>query len=272
MTPDTMMLWYQFPDLEQMVLYPIADVHLGSEGVSESLFDQLIEQIAQDKQAYVVLAGDLIDNGTRNGVTNVFRATMAPSQQKRLMAEKLAPIRDKILCIVPGNHCRRSGKDADDDPCYDIAAKLDIEDRYRESAAFIRIGVGEEKEKRWQQNKKENGYRMNSYRIAVSHGAGGGAKPGAGLNRTNDYIQAIDGMDILITGHTHRPLALRGSKLVCDINNKRMIQRPYLVVTAGAWLNYIGGYAMQKMLVPTAMPGANKILLSGTEQRFEAIV
>lgn len=271
MTPDTQMLWYEFPDLDSMTVYPIADVHLGAEGVSESLFDAFIEGLRADKSAYVVLAGDLIDNGTRNGVTNIFRATMPPSQQKRVMAEKLVPIRDRILCIVPGNHCARSGKDADDDPCYDIAAKLDLEDRYRENAAFIRIGVGVDVGRRRHHDQPDNPYRCNTYRMAVLHGAGGGMKPGAGLNRTDDFIQGIDGIDILITGHTHKPLAMKGSKLVCDMNNKLMQQRPYLLVTANPWLNYVG-YPLQKLMRPTAMPGVNKVLLSGTRQWFEAVV
>lgn len=40
---------------------------------------------------------------------------------------------------------------------------------------------------------------------------------------------------------------------------------------AGSWLGYVG-YPVEKMLTPVAMPGANKLLLSGTKYRFEAVV
>ena len=97
-------------------------------------------RLPKEPNSYVTLQGDLIDNGTRNSVTNIFKATMPPSQQKkREMAKALEPIRDKDIVCLPGNRSVGSGKDADDDPMYDIAAKLDLEDRYREDMAFIRI-------------------------------------------------------------------------------------------------------------------------------------
>jgi predicted phosphodiesterase len=33
-------------------------------------------------------------------------------------------------------------------------------------------------------------------------------------------LQALDGVDVFIHGHTHKPYALRGSKLVLDPANK----------------------------------------------------
>lgn len=40
---------------------------------------------------------------------------------------------------------------------------------------------------------------------------------------------------------------------------------------AGPWLAYYG-YAIDKMMAPAAMPGANKLLLHGDRYRFEAVV
>jgi predicted phosphodiesterase len=258
-------LWYSLGDIPEATIYPLADVHLGAEGAEVQAFYALVNQIAKEPNSYVTLLGDLIDNGTRNSVTNIFRATMPPSQQKREMAKALEPIRDKILCILPGNHCRRSGKDADDDPMYDIAAKLDLEDRYRESIAFIRIGLG----KRTAGNIRD--CKPHVYFIACVHGAGGGALPGAGINRADRYLQALDGVDVFIHGHTHKPYALRGSKLVLDPANKIVKQRPTLAMCAGQWLDYVG-YPVDKMMTPAAMAGANKLLLSGSKFRFEAVI
>lgn len=265
MNRDENILWYSLGDAcKQATVYPLADVHLGAEGAHVQAFTDLVKQIALEPDSYVTLQGDLIDNGTRNSVTNVFRATMPPSQQKKEMANILAPIRDKILCIMPGNHERRSGKDADDDPAYDIAAKLDIEDRYREDIAFIRIGLGA---KRGHQGDNK----PHTYYIAATHGAGGGMLPGAGVNRADRFLQAMDGVDVFIHGHTHKPYALRGSKLVIDAANKRVTRRPTLSMCAGAWLGFVG-YPVQKLMNPAAMPGANKLVLSGSKFRFEAVV
>ena len=259
-------LWYSFgADVPEVTIYPLADVHLGAEGAEVQAFYALVNQIAKEPNSYVTLQGDLIDNGTRNSVTNIFRATMPPSQQKREMAKALEPIRDKILCILPGNHCRRSSKEADNDPCYDIAAKLDLEDRYRESIAFVRVALG-----RRTAGKVRDG-KPHVYILACLHGAGGGALPGSTVNKADRFMQAMDGVDVFIHGHSHKPYALRGSKLVVDTSNKRVTRRPTLTMCAGSWLGYVG-YPVEKMLTPTAEAGANKLLLCGSKFRFEAVV
>jgi len=258
---DSEILWYDFgQQTKQVTIIPLADVHLGAEGSAWQQFYQLIDTIKSEPDTYVTLQGDLIDNGLKNSVMNVYRATMRPYEQKREMAKALEPIRDKILCIIPGNHERRSGKEADADPTYDIAAKLDIEDRYRESIAFIRIGLG-----------KQKNQKPHSYYLACLHGAAGGGLPGAGVNRNDRFLQTMDGVDILITAHTHKPYALRGSKMVLDTQNRRATIRPTLHMVAGPWLGYLG-YPVDKMLAPTAMPGANRLLLCGTKYGFEAVI
>ena len=255
-------LWYELgEDIKQATIVPIADVHLGAEGSAWQQFYRFIDQIKGEPDTYVTLQGDLIDNGLKNSVTNVYRQTMRPYEQKREMAKALEPIRDKILCIIPGNHCRRSSKEADADPTYDIAAKLDLEDKYRESIAFIRIGLG----------KRTNNSKEYTYFLACMHGAGGGALPGATVNRNDNYLQSLDGVDILIAAHSHKPYALRGSKVVLDVPNRRATFRPTLNMVAGSWLGYLG-YPVEKQLRPVALPGANKLILSGTQYRFDAVI
>jgi predicted phosphodiesterase len=257
-------IWVSLGDIPEATIYPLADAHLGAEGADIQNFTRLVNQIANEPNSYVTLQGDLIDNGTRNSVTNIFRATMPPSQQKREMANILKPIRDKILCILPGNHERRSGKDADDDPMYDIAAKLDLEDRYREDMAFIRVALG-----------SKRGHQANgkpfSYMLACVHGAGGGGLPGAGINRADRFMQSMDGVDILIHGHTHRQYALPGAKLVVDIANKRVTKRRTLVMCASSWLGYVG-YPVVGMMTATATGKSSKLVLSGIKYQFDAIV
>lgn len=261
MKPDNEVLSYDLSAFKSVVVYPLADIHLGSEDADVEAFTRLIDDIADDPFAFVVLAGDMIDNGVKSSVTNVYRQTMRPADQKRAMAQMLEPIRDKIICILPGNHCYRSAKDTDDCPAYDIASKLDLEDVYRENMAFIRIRLGKD-------TAHQRPYR---YFIGVVHGAGGGAQAGSSVNKTDAFMQSIEGLDVLITAHSHKPYALRGSKLECDYGRNIMRQRPTLEMCAGSWLNY-AGYPVRKMLRPVAMPGANKLLLYGDRFRFEAVV
>ena len=243
---DFDIIQHQFLGGHDIKIIPIADVHLGAEECREQDFINFVKQIAETPDTYVTLGGDLIDNGTRNGVTNVFRATMPPHQQKREMANILAPIRDRILCCVPGNHEKRSGKDADDDPAFDIMCKLDIEDRYRENMAFLKIQLGAKEERGG--NNANSIYRP-TYMLVVTHGAGGGIYTGAAVNRGERFAYVIDGMDALIIGHTHKPFTTQPGKIKIDPHNNLVKLVPFKVICATSWLNY-GGYAMAKMLSP----------------------
>ena len=242
MLPDFEIIQHQFYGGHDIKIIPIADVHLGSPECKEQEFISFIDEVANEKNTYLILAGDLIDNGTRSSVTNPFRAKMPPSQQKREMANILGKVQDRILCFVPGNHERRSGKDADDDPTYDIAAKLDLENLYRENIAFLKIQLGLEKVK--------DGNARPSYVIAVTHGSGGGVLTGGGVNKSERFGYVFDGLDALIVGHTHKPYVTQPGKVSIDSRNNKITIKPFKVISATSWLDY-GGYAAQKMLLPS---------------------
>lgn len=248
MLPDFEMIQHQFLGGHDITIVPIFDVHLGSQECMEQQFIQFIQTVKETPNIYLVLGGDLIDNGTRSSVTNPFRATMPPSQQKKEMANILEPVKDRIICILPGNHERRSGKDADDDPCYDIAAKLDIEHLYRENIAFVKIQMGEKENAN---GKVSAGKDRPTYTLVVTHGSGGGILTGGAVNRGERFGYVIDGMDALIVGHTHKPFTTQPGKIKIDPYNNKVSVKPFKLVSATSWLEY-GGYAAQKMLLPSS--------------------
>ena len=242
------MITHQFHGGHDVTIVPISDVHFGAEECMEVEFRKFINSVACTENVYLTLGGDLIDNGTRNSVTNIFRATRSPHEQKKEMANILAEVRDRILCFVPGNHERRSNKDADDDPVYDIAAKLDLEHLYRDSIAFMAIETGVPR--------TDSGYRINSqyrpiYTVVVTHGAGGGMLTGGSVNRTERFGQTMTCFDVLITGHTHKPYTSVNVKIDIDKHNNKVTVKPFKVISMTSWLEY-GGYAAQKMLLPSA--------------------
>lgn len=209
----------------------------------EQEFIKFIDKVAETPNMYITLGGDLIDNGTRSSVTSPFRATMPPSQQKREMANILEKVRDRILCFVPGNHERRSTKDVDDDPVYDIAAKLDLEHLYRENIAFVKMQLGVGKE--------AAGRDRHTYVVAVTHGTGGGILTGGAVNKSERFGYVIDGMDALIVGHTHKPYSTHPGKINIDPHNNIISVKPFRVISSTSWVKY-GGYAATKMMLPTS--------------------
>lgn len=230
-----------------ITVIPISDVHLGSQECMEQEFIKFIQTVKETPNVYLILGGDLIDNGTRSGVSNIFRATMPPSQQKKEMANILRDVSDRILCFVPGNHERRSGKDADDDPVYDIAAKLDLEHLYRENIAFVKVQLGKKERPSGSQTA---GSMRPTYTLVVTHGAGGGILTGSAVNRNERFGYVIDGMDALIVGHTHKPYTTQPGKIKIDPFNNKVSVKPFKVISSTSWLQW-GGYAAQKMLLPT---------------------
>lgn len=246
---DTEMIPFRFE--EDIVIYPIADVHLGALEHNAQAWIAMCKEIQSQPNAKVILAGDLINNATKTSVSNVYDEVMRPREQKKLMVHMLEPIRDNVLCLVGGNHERRSSKDVDDDITFDIACKLDLEDMYRENIAFLNIGMG---------TRSDTGTVNQSYRIAVTHGAGGGIYTGATVNRNERFGNVIDGLDCLIVGHTHKGTVSRPGKLVIDAANNKVVQRDYLVVSCVSWMEY-GGYAAQKMLLPSAHSQPQKLLI-----------
>lgn len=242
MINDFEIITKRFPMNEDITIIPISDVHLGAKEHMQKEWERFCEAVLNEPNTYITLGGDLINNATRNSVSNIFEEAMRPSEQKRVMAKMLEPLRDRIICGVTGNHERRSGKDADDDPTYDIMCKLDIEHLYRENIAFVKVQIGKQ---------DSDGAKNPTYKIAVTHGAGGGIYTGAAVNRNERFGYTIDGLDLLIVGHSHKPVVTQPSKLVFDCQNNRISQKPFKVVTSTSWLEY-GGYAAQKMLLASS--------------------
>jgi len=246
MLPDFEMIVHQFP--HDINIIPLFDVHLGAAEHMEEDFQRFVQMVKDAPNTYLVLGGDLINNATRSSVSNIFEERYRPSEQKKIMSKLLAPVRDKILCSVTGNHERRSTKDADDDPAYDIMAKLDLEHLHRENIAFVKLCLGE------QENDNGNrtaGKQRPTYTLVVTHGAGGGIYTGTAVLRAERWGYAITGMDALIVGHTHKPFTTQPGQIVIDPRNNKVSVKPFKVISATSWLEY-GGYAAQKMLLPSS--------------------
>lgn len=218
-----------------------------------------LKYIENTPNAYLILAGDLINNATKSSVSNVYDEAYRPAEQKRIMTKLLTPVKGKILCGCPGNHEYRSKKDVDDDPLYDIMCTLGIEDVYREDRVFLKLQFGD--------NRGSHGGTNPTYVIGVIHGSGGGALTGSGVNKAERYAYAIDGIDMLITGHIHKPLNTTPSKIRINTRKNTACTVPFDVVVATSWLKN-GGYAARKMYLPTSHV-LQKIILCGKKKEIE---
>lgn len=250
------MITHKF-DNSDITIIPIGDVHLGAAEHNAAAWEKFCAEVVKQPNTYITLGGDLINNATRSSVSNVFDDILRPREQKKLMVKQLEPLRDKILCAVTGNHERRSGKDADDDPTYDILCKLDLEHIYRENIAFMKLQFGDQ---------AGAGLKNPTYTLVVTHGAGGGVLTGGAVNRNERFGYVIDGADALVVGHTHKPWVTQPSKISIDTHNNIVSVKPFKVISSTSWLDY-GGYAAQKMLLPSSH-ALQKITLCGNHKEM----
>lgn len=237
-------------DTKSLTLYPIADVHYGAAECMEREFKAYIKKIQEDPTAAVLICGDLINNGIKSSVTNVYDEKYSPHQQKKDMIEILDSIKLKIIGGVRGNHEYRTTRETSVDVMDDIFDKLGLCDEYAGDAGFIKITLGEnEKDKRV------------PYMIYLAHGSGGGALLGSGLSRQDGYQLSIEGVDISVTGHTHKPTKTPSGRLIFDPRNNKVTRSNTLIYVCTAWLDY-GGYPERQQLKATAksnsiLPGHN---------------
>lgn len=243
MLNDELPIVIDLPEKQDVKIRPLGDLHVGSKYFSEEMWQKWKESMTPDTK--IVIVGDLMDNGIKSSVTSIYSETMMPSAQKEWLVRELEPFTDNILCAVGGNHERRTNKEVDDDPLYSVLCRLKREEVYRSGACFVMLRIG------GADRKVRCNYRP-SYNIAVLHGAGGGMYIGGSANRSERFAMAIEGMDLLITGHTHKPITFPAARLVFNNQNKQMCRKQLTIVTCSSMMEY-GGYPLEKMMTPTAL-------------------
>lgn len=227
-----------------------ADIHTGSAEFDQAKWGKF-EELLKRPDTFVLFAGDQCEYATRSSKSDVYTQSLSPSQQKRWWIEHLRPYKDKIICIVDGNHeYNRASKDADDFPLYDIALALGIEDRYRSEGAFVDIGVG------------SGGHGIGKqvhYVFRVQHQAKNNVNHGT--------ADGFEGIDVFVSGHTHKPMDKPLGKLVYDAKNKSVTQKDVENIVCGHFLRF-GGYGERAGYRPTSEK-LYSVILSGRKKSVE---
>lgn len=224
-----------------VTIIPLADAHYGSPQFNETRWHETIKRIQDDPHCFAVTVGDLMDNTLKSSVGSVYENSVPPSVQKEWLYNELLPIKDRLLASCGGNHEARSVREIDSDPMYDVMLRLGREEVYRQNICFMLLRItypfkGKEKQR-------------HSFTFAITHGNGGGMYIGSSANRVQTYGMALEGVECLVTGHTHKPLTFPVAKIV--FNSGAVVKRQFVVAVASSFLDY-GGYPVRKLMPPTA--------------------
>ena len=208
-------------------IWAVADVHLGARECDERGFERFLSKLGEDD--YIILCGDLISNGVKDSLTNVYEELYPPSAQIERAVQLLTPVKDKILGAVGGNHESRSRRAVDMDPMYSIMMMLQLGHLYRTNFAMLRVILA-------------NGNTKQRYALRLIHGKT--------ENKKRQFAYSVEGVDAIISGHTHNGIVEKPARLVFTSRNNVLV-KPLVSLTATSWLTY-GGYAAAALYKPTA--------------------
>lgn len=239
--------------LDYIEILPIGDTQIGSSGFDEALFDHCIKYILENANCYTVLVGDLLNFGLKTSKTNSYEEVMRPRDQILFLKEKLEPlaIAGKILGIIPGNHENRGVYQSDMCPIFQVAESLGISDLYRENMEFIKISLGE-----------KNKSRQFSYIIGLVHGTS--------QSKADKFGRSIEGLDVLLSGHTHTASSSFPARVVIDPHNNkaRVVGFKNIVVPS---FDRFGGYSARGMYVPQDSELFPIVRLSGKDKVVDIV-
>lgn len=243
-------------------IHPLFDLHLGDAQSDLGNIKRILKHIEETPNAFCILGGDLMDNAITASIGDTYSEKLSPMEQLKKCTEIFSPIKEKIICIVPGNHEARTYKTDGIDITALMAEQLGKGDVYSSTSALLFIRFGENKTRGYRQRKV-------AYTIYVRHGSGGGSREGSKINKLADMAQIVDA-DIYITGHTHLPAVFKTGYYRTSMSNSSVQFVNKVFVNAAAHLNY-GGYGETAGFKPASKENP-VIYLSGTRHKVSVEV
>ena len=248
-------------NFKEIDIMPVADYHWADPNSDHDKIVADLTYIKEHENCFCVLNGDLMDCAIASSIGDTYGASLSPMEELRVCTELFAPIANKILCVVPGNHEARHYRTNGIDLTELMCRQLGIEDRYSSTTALLFIRFGETS------GRTHN--RKVAYTMYVSHGNGGGRKEAGKIQRLVDLSAIVDA-DIYLCGHTHLPAMLKDGFARPNMANSSITYGTRLYVNTSAKLT-LGGYGdTQGFKVPcTDTP---IIHLFGTRKEMRATI
>lgn len=238
-------------NLKEVHLIPVSDVHYGNPLCSVKHFRQTVKYLKENRNAYAILNGDLIECITRSSVGGIFEQKGTAQEQRDFIVKELLPIKDKILGATTGNHEQRIQRETGFDISKDIANSLECP--YRPEGLLLKISAG-----------SGNNYtkgRQYAYFIYFTHGYGGARTQSAKAvkaERASQFVHA----DVVIMSHDHVTNVAGTTYLIPDarthVDDKtgwrigKVNAFNKKVVKSNAYLKW-GGYAEMGGFPPTSL-------------------
>ena len=249
-------------EYEEAYIYPIGDLHLGDPACDLAKLYGYLNHIKSIPNGYILLNGDLANIATRASVSDVYAEEYPVREQRKRLVSMFEPVRDRIIAMTGGNHELRLSRETGDDFNETLAMMLGIESRYKVGEVYIKLSVGEHRERGRTQEPVH-------YSIYMTHGSRGGRRAGATANQLEDLASIVDA-DIYVAGHTHKKMVFAAGFHRIDINHATVRATKHLHVSTGGYLKR-EGYPIEKGYAPTWL-GSARIRVDGRKKDAHASV
>jgi len=208
----------------------LGDLHIGADG---SHFNEAIANILSQvpENTYFAFLGDLVDMATKNSVANVYEQSLTPQAQISIVSDLLEHFKDRTLGVVQGNHDYRIVKEVGFDPIMEVCRIMKIP--YSRSYMILHLEV-----------------EGQDFVFAMHHGIAGG-RGKAASTRQGEYFERFlsYGVDVYVTGHTHKPAVVPFSHAAYDKATKQVKYEQGFFVTIPSMLQD-ELYALKRLYEP----------------------
>lgn len=220
----------------------LGDLHIGDQLCDLELIKETLDYVKKNKDCYVILNGDLINNALKNSKSDSYLEQMTIEQEQDLLIELLEPIKNRILVMATGNHERRTEIQAGINPLRAVAFALGLKHKLVENSYILNISFGAN---------SGNKSCPNNYLVYGAHGGhGGGRRAGATANALQEMSWVRPDMDLYVHSHTHTKMNYHDIIFLYNRKVKKTTEHQRTFYNTNAFLKY-GGYAEEKGYKPS---------------------
>lgn len=208
-------------------LYPLVCLHVGAAQCDMKFIKAQIKRIEEDENGRAIYLGDGGECVVLGSKGDIYKQLLSPQEQHDLLVEILAPIKDKLLFGVRGNHGHRvyklTGLDFDANLCHRLGMP------YMGVSTFANLTIN-----------------RSSYDTFWHHGADSGVSVQSKINKAEKFLDFVN-VDAAFTAHSHACIDLPPRALLsCDNANCKVTTRLRRQYICGSAYDSRSGYAEEK--------------------------
>ena len=176
----------------------LGDIHYGNPWQDEERLFKTVKWI-EENPCYVILMGDYGEainaKDPRHDYNALHPDYMTPDKQYDRAAEVLAPIKDKVICVLDGNHENNFWRRHNHNYTSQLAKSLGCLDKYAGMSAYIRF--------RFRRKTGKKARDVNVFNIFAHHGWSGGRTAGYQVKVIHDLNRIYSDAHTYLMGHVH---------------------------------------------------------------------